>query len=129
MVFSDLISESMLDVLIVSIKITRLADITGHSTNIQEAAYSPIAAGMTRHRIPVFTYLLAAGEMNKNEAMACNTTMDHGPDVRATHAGTLLEFDMAPFITPDVLLVEQRQRPLKAKNFYGADPGSNWLPL
>jgi hypothetical protein len=44
-------------------------------------------------------------------------------------AGTLFEVDMAPFIAPDVLPVEQRQRPLKAKDFYDADPGSNWLPV
>jgi hypothetical protein len=44
-------------------------------------------------------------------------------------AGTLFEVDMAPFIAPDVLPVEQRQRPLKAKDFYDADPVSNWLPL
>ena len=44
-------------------------------------------------------------------------------------AGTLFEVDMAPFIAPDVLPVEQRQRPLKAKDFYDADPGSNWLSI
>lgn len=42
--------------------------------------------------------------------------------------GTLFEVDMAPFIAPDVLPVEQRQRPLKPGDFYEADPGSNWLP-
>lgn len=44
-------------------------------------------------------------------------------------AGTLFEVDMAPFIAPDVLPVEQRQRPLQARDFFDADPGSNWLPL
>ena len=44
-------------------------------------------------------------------------------------AGSLFEVDMAPFIAPDVLPVEQRQRPLKAKDFYDADAGSNWLPF
>ena len=43
--------------------------------------------------------------------------------------GTLFEVDMAPFIAPDLLPVEQRQRPLKAKDFDEADAGSNWLPL
>ena len=43
--------------------------------------------------------------------------------------GTLFEVDMAPFIAPDVLPVEQRQRPLQAKDFYEADTGSNWLPV
>lgn len=43
--------------------------------------------------------------------------------------GTLFEVDMAPFIAPDVLPVEQRKRPLKPGDFYEADPGSNWLPL
>ncbi len=43
--------------------------------------------------------------------------------------GTLFEVDMAPFIAPDILPVEQRQRPLQAKDFYEADAGSNWLPL
>ncbi len=43
--------------------------------------------------------------------------------------GTLFEVDMAPFIAPDILPVQERQRPLKARDFYEADPGSNWLPL
>lgn len=43
--------------------------------------------------------------------------------------GTLFEVDMAPFIAPDILPVEQRQRPLQTRDFYEADPGSNWLPL
>ena len=42
--------------------------------------------------------------------------------------GDLLEVDMAPFIAPDILPVEERQRPLKAADFTEADPGSNWLP-
>jgi hypothetical protein len=56
MVFSDWIAESMLDLLSVSIKITRLAAIAGHSTNIQEAAYSPSTTRMTLHRILGFTH-------------------------------------------------------------------------
>ncbi len=56
MVFSDWIAESMLDLLIVSIKITRLAAIAGHSMNIQEAAYRPSAARMTLHRILGFKH-------------------------------------------------------------------------
>ncbi len=43
--------------------------------------------------------------------------------------GTLFEVDMAPFIAPDILPVEQRQRPLQAKDFFEADTGSNWLPI
>ena len=43
--------------------------------------------------------------------------------------GTLFEVDMAPFIAPDILPVEQRQRPLKPQDFYEADAGSNWLPF
>ena len=42
--------------------------------------------------------------------------------------GDLLEVDMAPFIAPDILPVEERKRPLKAADFTEADPGSNWLP-
>jgi hypothetical protein len=56
MVLSDWIAESMLDLMSVSIKITRLAAIAGHGTNIQEAAYSPSAAGMALHRILGFTH-------------------------------------------------------------------------
>lgn len=44
-------------------------------------------------------------------------------------AGELYEVDMAPFIAPDMLPVEQRRRPLKAADFNDADPGSNWLPI
>ncbi len=43
--------------------------------------------------------------------------------------GRLYEVDMAPFIAPDILPLEERQRPLKATDFFEADPGSNWLPL
>ena len=43
--------------------------------------------------------------------------------------GRLYEVDMAPFIAPDILPVEQRRRPLKPADFFEADPGSNWLPL
>ena len=43
--------------------------------------------------------------------------------------GQLFEVDMAPFIAPDILPVEQRKRPLKAKDFFEADLGSNWLPV
>ena len=42
--------------------------------------------------------------------------------------GDLHEVDMAPFIAPDILPVEERKRPLKAADFTEADPGSNWLP-
>ncbi len=42
--------------------------------------------------------------------------------------GELYEVDMAPFIAPDMLPLEERQRPLKAADFNDADPGSNWLP-
>jgi hypothetical protein len=42
--------------------------------------------------------------------------------------GDLLEVDMAPFIAPDILPVEERKRPLKPADFTEADPGSNWLP-
>ena len=41
--------------------------------------------------------------------------------------GTLFEVDMAPFIAPDILPVEQRARPLQAQDFFEAPPGSNWL--
>lgn len=44
-------------------------------------------------------------------------------------AGRLYEVDMAPFIAPDILPPGERQRPLKAADFFEADPGSNWLPL
>ncbi len=43
--------------------------------------------------------------------------------------GRLFEVDMAPFIAPDILPVEERKRPLKAADFFEADPGSNWLPV
>lgn len=43
--------------------------------------------------------------------------------------GRLYEVDMAPFIAPDILPVEERQRPLKPADFSEADPGSNWLPV
>lgn len=43
--------------------------------------------------------------------------------------GTLFEVDMAPFIAPDIVPIEQRQRPLQAKDFFEADAGSNWLPV
>lgn len=43
-------------------------------------------------------------------------------------AGDLYEVDMAPFIAPDILPVEERRRPLKPADFTEADPGSNWLP-
>jgi hypothetical protein len=43
--------------------------------------------------------------------------------------GTLFEVDMGPFIAPYILPVEQRQRPLQAKDFDEADAGANWLPL
>ncbi len=43
--------------------------------------------------------------------------------------GRLYEVDMAPFIAPDILPVEERKRPLKAADFFEADPGSNWLPV
>ncbi len=43
--------------------------------------------------------------------------------------GRLFEVDMAPFIAPDIVPVEERKRPLKAADFFDADPGSNWLPL
>ena len=43
--------------------------------------------------------------------------------------GRLYEVDMAPFIAPDILPPEQRQRPLKPADFFDADPGSNWLPV
>ncbi len=42
--------------------------------------------------------------------------------------GSLYEVDMAPFIAPDILPMEERQRPLKPADFFDADPGSNWLP-
>jgi hypothetical protein len=42
--------------------------------------------------------------------------------------GELHEVDMAPFIAPDMLPVEERKRPLKPADFNDADPGSNWLP-
>jgi hypothetical protein len=41
--------------------------------------------------------------------------------------GKLFEVDMAPFIAPDILPIEKRQRPLQPQDFYDADPGSNWL--
>lgn len=43
--------------------------------------------------------------------------------------GRLFEVDMAPFIAPDIVPVEERKRPLKAADFSEADPGSNWLPV
>ncbi len=43
--------------------------------------------------------------------------------------GQLYEVDMAPFIAPDILPLEERKRPLKATDFFEADPGSNWLPV
>ncbi len=43
--------------------------------------------------------------------------------------GRLYEVDMAPFIAPDILPVNERKRPLKAADFFEADPGSNWLPV
>lgn len=43
--------------------------------------------------------------------------------------GRLFEVDMAPFIAPDILPVEERRRPLKPADFFEADPGSNWLPV
>ena len=56
MVLSDWIAESMLDLLSVSIKITRLAAIAGHGMNIQEAAYRPSATRMRLRRILGFTH-------------------------------------------------------------------------
>ncbi len=43
--------------------------------------------------------------------------------------GRLFEVDMAPFIAPDIVPPEERKRPLKAADFFDADPGSNWLPV
>ncbi len=43
--------------------------------------------------------------------------------------GRLYEVDMAPFIAPDIMPVEERQRPLKPTDFTEGDPGSNWLPI
>jgi hypothetical protein len=43
--------------------------------------------------------------------------------------GKLFEVDMAPFIAPDTVPLERRQRPLEKKDFYEADLGSNWLPM
>ena len=42
--------------------------------------------------------------------------------------GELHEVDMAPFIAPDIMPPDQRKRPLQDKDFFDADPGSNWLP-
>lgn len=44
-------------------------------------------------------------------------------------SGTLFEVDMAPFIAPDTVPIERRQRPLQDKDFFDADANSNWLPV
>ncbi len=43
--------------------------------------------------------------------------------------GQLYEVDMAPFIAPDIVPLNERKRPLKPADFSEADPGSNWLPI
>lgn len=43
--------------------------------------------------------------------------------------GSLYEVDMAPFVAPDIMPVDERVRPLKPADFSEADPGSNWLPV
>jgi hypothetical protein len=61
-------------------------------------------------------------------AVASHTGLNYRLRIKQRMLGTLFEVDMAPFIAPDILPVEQRQRPLQAKDFDEADAGSNWLP-
>lgn len=42
--------------------------------------------------------------------------------------GKVFEVDMAPFIAPDIVPIERRQRPLQPQDFYEADLNSQWLP-
>lgn len=42
--------------------------------------------------------------------------------------GELHELDMDPFITPDAVPVERRQRPVRDRDLSPGDPSSHWLP-
>ncbi len=43
--------------------------------------------------------------------------------------GLLHDVDMDPFITPDSIPVERRQRPIRAADLSPGDPRSHWLPI
>jgi hypothetical protein len=43
--------------------------------------------------------------------------------------GQLHDVDMDPFITPDSVPVERRQRPIRAVDLAPGDPRSHWLPI
>lgn len=43
--------------------------------------------------------------------------------------GRLHDVDMDPFITPDSVPVERRQRPIRAVDLAPGDPRSHWLPI
>ena len=43
--------------------------------------------------------------------------------------GRLHDVDMDPFITPDSVPVERRQRPIRAADLSPGDPRSHWLPI
>lgn len=43
--------------------------------------------------------------------------------------GQLHDVDMDPFITPDSVPVERRQRPIRAADLAPGDPRSHWLPI
>lgn len=43
--------------------------------------------------------------------------------------GRVHDVDMDPFITPDSVPVERRQRPIRAADLTPGDPRSHWLPI
>jgi len=43
--------------------------------------------------------------------------------------GQLHDVDMDPFITPDSVPIERRQRPIGAADLTAGDPRSHWLPI
>ena len=43
--------------------------------------------------------------------------------------GRLHDVDMDPFITPDSVPLERRQRPIRAADLTPGDPSSHWLPI
>lgn len=43
--------------------------------------------------------------------------------------GQVHDIDMDPFITPDSVPVERRQRPIRAADLAPGDPRSHWLPI
>ncbi len=43
--------------------------------------------------------------------------------------GQLHDVEMDPFIAPDIVSVERRQRPVDSATLSPGDPGSHWLPI